>query len=97
MSLPNKTDSSYENKEIGVLDFIMKMLVWKAQWDVKDQYDKEFNDLSSAKSKILSLDVILVLFGIAMLLSLFQKSYLKYLFIVIVLAIAREVIIQVYS
>lgn len=45
--------------------------------------------------KILSLDVILVLFGIAMLLSLFQKSYLKYLFIV--LAIAREVIIQVYS
>jgi len=47
--------------------------------------------------KILSLDVILVLFGIAMLLSLFQKSYLKYLFIVIVLAIAREAIIQVYS
>ncbi len=47
--------------------------------------------------KILSLDVILVLFGIAMFLSLFQKSYIKYLFIVIVLAIIREAIIQVYS
>ena len=49
MSLSNKTDSSYENKEIILLNFIMKMLVWKAQWDVKDQYDKEFNDLYLCK------------------------------------------------
>lgn len=40
MSLPNKTDSSYKSKEIGVLDFIMKMLVWKAQWDEKTNTTK---------------------------------------------------------
>ena len=67
MSLPNKTDSGYENKEII---FIMKMLVWKAQWDVKDQYDKEFNDLSSAKSILRFIVLFIVL-------SILVKIYLS--------------------
>lgn len=70
MSLPNKTDSSYKSREIGVLDFIMKMLVWKAQWDVKDQYDKEFNDLSSAKSILRFIVLFIVL-------SILVKIYLS--------------------
>lgn len=53
-----------------MLDFIMKMLVWKAQWDVKDQYDKEFNDLSSAKSILRFIVLFIVL-------SILVKIYLS--------------------
>jgi len=70
MSLPDKTASSYENKEIILLNFIMKMLVWKAQWDVKGQYDKEFNDLSSAKSILRFIVLFIVL-------SILVKIYLS--------------------
>lgn len=33
-----------------MLDFIVKMFAWKAEWEVKKEYDKEFGDLSSMRS-----------------------------------------------
>ena len=48
MSLPNKTDNSYENKEIILLDFIMKFLAMGAS-------DKVSDEISKAKENIYSI------------------------------------------
>ena len=43
------------------------------------------------------LDIALVLFGIAMLITMRQKSLLKFIIFVVILAIARELIIRLYA
>lgn len=49
MSLPNKTDSSYKSKEIGVLDFIMKFLAIGASDKVGDEFSKARDDAYSIR------------------------------------------------
>lgn len=43
------------------------------------------------------LDIALVLFGIAMLITMRQKSLLKFIIFVVILAFARELIIRLYA
>ena len=43
------------------------------------------------------LDIALVLFGIAMLATIRQKSLLKFIIFVVILALARELIIRFYA
>jgi hypothetical protein len=43
------------------------------------------------------LDIALVLFGIAMLATMRQKSLLKFIIFVVILALARELIIRLYA
>lgn len=43
------------------------------------------------------LDIVLVLFGIAMLVTMRQKSLLKFIIFVVILALARELIIRFYA
>ncbi len=43
------------------------------------------------------LDIALVLFGIAMLATMRQKSLLKFIIFVVILALARELIIRFYA
>ena len=43
------------------------------------------------------LDIALVLFGIAMLVAIQQKSLLKFTIFVVILALARELIIRFYA
>jgi len=43
------------------------------------------------------LDIALVLFGIAMLATIRQKSLLKFIIFVVILALARELIIRLYA
>lgn len=43
------------------------------------------------------LDIALVLFGIAMLAAIRQKSLLKFIIFVVILALARELIIRLYA
>ena len=46
-----------------MLDFIVKMFAWKAEWEVKNEYDKEFGDLSSMHS-ILRFIILLIILSI---------------------------------
>ena len=48
-----------------MLDFIVKMFAWKAEWEVKKEYDydKEFGDLSSMRS-ILRFIILLIILSI---------------------------------
>ena len=46
-----------------MLDFIVKMFAWKAELKVKEEYNKEFDDLSSMRS-ILRFIILLVILGI---------------------------------
>ena len=46
-----------------MLDFIVKMFAWKAEWEVKKGYDKEFGDLSSMRS-ILRFIILLIILSI---------------------------------
>jgi len=46
-----------------MLDFIVKMFAWKAKLKVKEEYNKEFDDLSSMRS-ILRFIILLVILGI---------------------------------
>jgi len=50
-------------KEMKMLDFIVKMFAWKAKLKVKEEYNKEFDDLSSMRS-ILRFIILLVILGI---------------------------------
>lgn len=43
------------------------------------------------------LDIALVLFGIAMLATMRQKSLLKFIIFVVILALARELVIRLYA
>ena len=43
------------------------------------------------------LDIALVLLGIAMLATMRQKSLLKFIIFVVILALARELIIRLYA
>ena len=43
------------------------------------------------------LDIALVLFGIAMLATMRQKSLLKFIIFVVILALTRELIIRFYA
>ena len=43
------------------------------------------------------LDIALILFGIAMLVAIRQKSLLKFTIFVMLLALARELIIRLYA
>ena len=43
------------------------------------------------------LDIALVLFGIVMLVAMRQKSLLKFIIFVVILALARELIIRLYA
>lgn len=43
------------------------------------------------------LDIALVLLGIAMLAAIRQKSLLKFIIFVVILALARELIIRLYA
>lgn len=43
------------------------------------------------------LDIALVLFGIVMLVTMRQKSLLKFIIFVVILALARELIIRLYA
>ena len=43
------------------------------------------------------LDIALVLFGIAMLATMRQKSLLKFIIFVVILALAKELIIRLYA
>jgi hypothetical protein len=43
------------------------------------------------------LDIALVLFGIAMLVAIRQKSLLQFIIFVVILALARELIIRLYA
>ena len=43
------------------------------------------------------LDIALVLFGIVMLVAIRQKSLLKFIIFVVILALARELIIRIYA
>lgn len=43
------------------------------------------------------LDIALVLFGIAMLATMRQKSLLKFIIFIVILALARELIIRFYA
>ena len=43
------------------------------------------------------LDIALVLLGIAMLVTMRQKSLLKFIIFVVILALARELIIRFYA
>ena len=43
------------------------------------------------------LDIALVLLGIAMLVTMRQKSLLKFIIFVVILALARELIIRLYA
>lgn len=43
------------------------------------------------------LDIALVLFGIVMLVAIRQKSLLKFIIFVVILALARELIIRLYA
>lgn len=43
------------------------------------------------------LDIALVLFGITMLATMRQKSLLKFIIFVVILALARELIIRFYA
>ena len=47
--------------------------------------------------KDIFLDIALVLFGIAMLATMRQKSLLKFIIFVVILALARELIIRLYA
>ncbi len=47
--------------------------------------------------KDIFLDIALVLFGIAMLITMRQKSLLKFIIFVVILALARELIIRLYA
>ena len=47
--------------------------------------------------KDIFLDIALVLFGIAMLITMQQKSLLKFIIFVVILALARELIIRFYA
>jgi len=47
--------------------------------------------------KDIFLDIALVLFGIAMLITMRQKSLLKFIIFVVILALARELIIRFYA
>ncbi len=43
------------------------------------------------------LDIALILFGIVMLVAIRQKSLLKFIIFVVILALARELIIRFYA
>ncbi len=43
------------------------------------------------------LDIALILFGIVMLVAIQQKSLLKFIIFVVILALARELIIRLYA
>lgn len=43
------------------------------------------------------LDIALILFGIAMLVAIRQKSLLKFIIFVVILALAKELIIRLYA
>lgn len=43
------------------------------------------------------LDIALILFGIVMLVAIRQKSLLKFIIFVVILALARELIIRLYA
>ena len=47
--------------------------------------------------KDIFLDIALVLLGIAMLVTMRQKSLLKFIIFVVILALARELIIRFYA
>lgn len=47
--------------------------------------------------KDIFLDIALVLFGIAMLVTMRQKSLLKFIIFVVILALTRELIIRLYA
>lgn len=47
--------------------------------------------------KDIFLDIALILFGIVMLVAIQQKSLLKFIIFVVILALARELIIRLYA
>ena len=47
--------------------------------------------------KDIFLDIALILFGIVMLVAIQQKSLLKFIIFVVILALARDLIIRLYA